>query len=199
MAKRRNGSSATNTRYHQLDSCLDDSYNPELCALSDLIKGKGLKKPKTQHLRLFAYVRFNTHATKPKPVTMKVLLDSGASDCVVNPKFTTKLKRAAKSSGTVFTTPGGKMKTTSLVEAQFTLPELHDDKLIKWKWHVTSNLGNYDAIIGRDLLQFLGIDMCFSDQTIQWQELSMPFKDADSPEVETYHIDESKSVTDGRI
>jgi hypothetical protein len=34
-------------------------------------------------------------------------------------------------------------------------------------------------IIGRDLLQALGLDICFSDQTIRWEESRMPFRSLD--------------------
>ena len=42
--------------------------------------------------------------------------------------------------------------------------------------HVTKDLGVYDMIIGRDLLQFLGIDVLFSTLTVEWDRADMPFK-----------------------
>ena len=47
------------------------------------------------------------------------------------------------------------MKTTRKCQAQFTLPELHDNRLIAWDVHVTKDLGVYDMIIGQDILEWI--------------------------------------------
>ena len=88
------------------------------------------------------------------------------------------------------------MATTSKVRAQFTLPELHDDKLIDWDVHVTSNLGAYDMIIGRDILEFLKIDICFSDHTIRWLEHTMPFKDGDAKVADAYYVQDDPNLAE---
>ena len=72
------------------------------------------------------------------------------------------------------------MNTTQKVKAQFTLPELHSDRLIEWELHVPKQLGKHDMIIGRDILQFLQIDLKFSDNTFEWDNAEMPFKDGDT-------------------
>ena len=118
----------------------------------------------------------NTRLGKPKPVTLKVLLDSGASESVICKEHVKKL-RLRKQSPQKWNTPGGKMVTNQMVKTQFTLPELQDSKLIEWDWHVVENLGAHDAIIGRDIMEFLGIDIRFSDQTVEWDGASMPFKE----------------------
>ena len=76
-----------------------------------------------------------------------------------------------------------------------TLPELHHDKLIDWSFHVTKTLGACDMIIGRDLLEFLGIDIKFSDQTVEWDSAVMPFKDVDDA-TGSFHVDEPPQVVD---
>ena len=42
----------------------------------------------------------------------------------------------------------------------------------------------YDMIIGRDMLQPLGIDIRFSDNIIEWDQHDMPFKDLVSDDEE---------------
>ena len=115
------------------------------------------------------------------PVMIRALLDSGASESLVSQKCVKKLriKKSGKSS-TAWSTPGGDMTTNQKVKAQFSIPELQDKKLIKWGLRVTQDMNNYDMIMGRDLLFFLKIDVLFSNQTIEWDDCSMPFKPADA-------------------
>jgi hypothetical protein len=84
--------------------------------------------------------------------------------------------------------------TSKKVKSQFTIPELHDNRLIEWDVHVTKSLGAYDMIIGQDLLEFLGIDVKFSDMTVEWENASMPFKEYNSRAAESYHINDPASV-----
>ena len=148
-------------------------------------------------MRPLAFVRFNTSLGKAKPVTIRALLDSGASESLVSQKYVKKLriKKTGKGS-TTWSTPGGDMTTNQKVKAQFSIPELQDKKLIEWDLHVTKDMKNYDMIIGRDLLSFLKIDVLFSNETIEWDDYSMPFKPADATLVH-YHIEESMAVQSG--
>ena len=97
---------------------------------------------------------------------------------------------------TVWTTPSGPMTTNAKAKAQFTLPELQDDKLIEWDLHVSESLGTYDMIIGRDLMEFLKIDICFSDMAVHWGTASMPFKDGDATPAESYHVQETPALAE---
>ena len=94
-----------------------------------------------------------------------------------------------------WTTPAGEVTTNTSVKSELTLPELHHDKVIQWSFHVTKSLGAYDMIIGRDLLEFLGIDIKFSTKTVEWDSALMPFKDVDDI-AEAFHIDEPPQVVD---
>ena len=108
-----------------------------------------------------------------------------------------KKLRLKKSNSTPvrWTTPAGEVTTNTSVKSELTLPELHHDKVIQWSFHVTKSLGAYDMIIGRDLLEFLGIDIKFSTKTVEWDSAVMPFKDVDDI-AEAFHVDEPPQVVD---
>jgi hypothetical protein len=88
----------------------------------------------------------------------------------------------------------GNFRYKGTVRAQFILPELHDDRMIEWEFHVTPSLGGYDMIIGRDVLEDLGIDLKFSAHEIEWDFATVPFKDAGSIKNSSFHIEEAESL-----
>ena len=165
-------------------------------SISDLIHGRRPKKaPKVTDLQPIVYVRFNTRPknAKPKPVTLKALVDSGGSATLVTAKYAAKLKKYTGMK-TVWSTPAGSMNTTQQVRAQFTMPELHDNRMIQWNVHVTKDLGNYDMIIGRDLISDLKMEINFNDNILVWDEHSIPLKDRDAPMKDAYHINEPEAT-----
>ncbi len=88
------------------------------------------------------------------------------------------------------------MCTSSRVKAEFTLPKLNNTTLIKWDLHVTKDLGAYDMIIGQDMLEFLQIDLKFSDQTVEWETATVPFKDPDADVLDSHHIADPDGLQD---
>ena len=173
--------------YDNLDECID------ACTVAQIVRGQNTKRARTdsvdKDLRPIAFVRFNTSRGKMKPVTIRALLDSGASETLVCEKYTKKLKlKTTSGKKTAWSTPGGTLTTSQRTKAQFTLPELHDDKLIEWNVHVTKDLGNYDMIIGRDILSFLQIDLRFSTKEVEWEHATMPFKHVDATPLDAYFI-----------
>ena len=84
------------------------------------------------------------------------------------------------------------MTTQNMVKASFTIPELQDDKMISWNLHITKDLGTHDMIIGRDILELLGVNIRFSDQTVQWGTKCVPFKDQDSTPFDVYFVNEDE-------
>ena len=48
-------------------------------------------------------------------------------------------------------------------------------------------------IIGRDMLKFLGVDIRFSTETVEWAGRSMPFKDVDDYH-SSFHVDEPQHL-----
>ena len=66
---------------------------------------------------------------------------------------------------------------------------------MEWDFYITKQLGAYDVIIGRDMLEFLKIDIKFSDVTIEWDYKSIPFKDQDST-LTDFYVKEPDMVED---
>ena len=80
-------SSEDNPTFKDLDECLD-SY---IMGRDIQSQSKPTKRRRTGYidkdLRPLAFVRFNTRQGKPKPVTIRALLDSGASESLVSSRF----------------------------------------------------------------------------------------------------------------
>ena len=102
---------------NSLDTCLNGSLDQ--CSIANLIQGQPKKKKKASHLHPIAFVQLNTWNGKPKPTTVKVLLNSGAavSLLVDTKKFVTKLRKKKKASQS-WNTPGGTLKITEVVKAK---------------------------------------------------------------------------------
>jgi len=114
-------------------------------------------------------------------VTVKALPDSGVSESFLTEKFAKKLRlKKSSNSSAVWTAPGGEMRTNQRVNAQFTVPALHEDRLAEWNPHVAKALGKCDMTIGSDILQFLKIDLRFSDNVAEWDGSELPFEDGEA-------------------
>ena len=178
------------SQYSSLDNLLD------ACTLVRDVRGHLNKKakvdPDQMDRRPLAFVRFNTRKGKPKPVMLKALLDSGASESLVTKQYATKLKKIK--SNRDWSTPNGSMSTNHMVRGQFTLPELQDNQLIEWNLHVADTLGSYDMILGRDVLEFIGLDISFKYKEVTWDQVSIPFKDKDATPLDAYHIDDPECL-----
>ena len=51
-------------------------------------------------------------------------------------------------------------------------------------------------IIGRDMIEFLGINIRFYDQTIEWDSRMMPFKYSEDAANGIFHVDEPEAVVE---
>ena len=190
--------SEDNSVFSTLDHRIDDKYfkGKDIMSIAQIIRGqtRPRKRQKTEDLRPVVYVRFNARRGQPKPVTLTALLDTGASATLIAEKYSKKLKLRSKKSDQVWTTPAGSLKTTATCRTQFSMPELHDNRVIEWEFHVTKNMGAYDMIIGRDILTDLGIDVKCSNMTVSWDNADIPWKDMALDMEENFHINEPEAV-----
>jgi len=125
-----------------------------------------------------------------------VLIDSGASGSIVSQEIAKKL-RITKTSECKWSTASGPMTTNKKTKLQFMLPELSETKLIEWKMHVVdSKTMNYDIILGRDILEQLGIIIDFKEKQITWEEISIPMRTKEAFENEGYFIHDSEIVAE---
>ena len=84
------------SEFNSLDECLDKAqqHSADLFLVSDLLRGQDkppAKKQKTKDVRPMVFVRFNSRLGKAKPVTLKCLLDTGASASIIAQKHAQKL------------------------------------------------------------------------------------------------------------
>ena len=161
----------TNQVYSTIDDCIDAAQqeSDDLYSIINLVRGQPpRKRQKTVDLKPIVYVRFNSRLGKAKPITLRCLLDTGASGSLVELSHAKKL-RMKKQGGakTVWTTPAGELSTGQKCQATFMLPEFHSDRVIEWDLHVTKNLGAYDMIIGRDILTDLGFKFDFTSMDME--------------------------------
>ena len=60
---------------------------------------------------------------------------------------------------------------------------------------VTKTLGNYNLIIGRDLLHKLGVDIGFSSKTMTWDDVTIDMKPPTCTREDTFHMEEELFVS----
>ena len=112
---------------------------------------------------------------------LKILLDSGCAATLINHKVIRTLK-ISKEKQTNWETKGGNFSTSGKCLVNFTLPALHEHRVITWNCYVDKSdqkSCNYDLIIGRDLMLEVGIDVCFSTAEIKWDNASTPMQSVD--------------------
>ena len=195
-----NISEESSMRYNDLDQCINDSFS-NLCKNNlfrrNIISGTQGRPPKRRRVDKIAPIlfgRLNTRAKgKPKPKSVKILLDSGGSASIISKSLTSKLDKT-RSDKTDWKTVAGTFSTNETVQAAFSLPELHEERMVTWKFHVTDSPMNYDMIIGQDLLSELRIDVLFSSNKVLWDFKDTPFKSVHATEKVDYHVVDSPCI-----
>ena len=126
--------------------------------------------------------RLKTTLGKPKGEDIKILLDSGANASLVAYDKVKNLQ-LKQTSTTNWNTAAGNFKTAKTVKADFKLPEFYTNRIINWKFHVTSSLGRYDMILGRDILNELEMGTDFKTKKMTWDGGEVPMKDMNNHDV----------------
>ena len=152
-----------------------------------------LYKSSVQDLVPLTFERMNLTRGKPKPQNIRILLDSGSSATVMCQWLVKRLK-VRKTVETQWKTMAGTVSTAGTAKVELSLPEFYEDKLLEWKVHLTPKLGNYDMIIGRDLLTELGIDIHFSTHTCTWGNSTIPMRKPDVEMRQSYLVEDSGPV-----
>ncbi len=124
-----------------------------------------------------------------------ILLDSGASQSVIHESLVQQSK-CLQVLPVSWTTVAGNFTTNKQVEITFKLPTLHEKRIVTSVVHVTSKLNTYDMIIGRDLLQELGIVLNLKENTIIWDDSITMMKGNDNSLKSVNSIENSKLLQD---
>ena len=142
-----------------------------------------VRKPQTKINKELSSVTVGLVYTRPgqrptdnqKPV--KILLDSGSSGSIIAKRHVKHLN-CVNTGNQQWTTKAGSFKTSRKALVSFVLSELQADKVITWEFHVDEEqTTHYDLLIGRDLLNEVGIDLLFSSKSISWEGHTTAMKD----------------------
>ncbi len=127
---------------------------------------------------LIVEIRYGDQLNKGR--NLKALIDTGSSGCIILNEFTIGIHHKKCEKSQQWMTKGGLFSTNGICPIKFYLPEFSTQECIKWNFHIDNSKqivkSRYDMIIGRDLLEQLPLDIKFSDQTLTWQEVTVPMK-----------------------
>lgn len=191
-----------NESFDSLDSCIEYRVQHDAHMLQRQLKRQSLsstnKKPKNQHLVPITFCHVHDQNGTNKLMDAKALLDSGGSGCLIAKHLAQNLPITTPTSQSTvqFLTAAGTYTSQGLVHLKFSMPELHHDRIIEWSFHVAENLGAYDVIIGRDLMQELPINLQFDTMEIEWDTARIPMRPIDATSQTSYLIQDPPAVAD---
>ena len=144
----------------------------------DIVNHRLKKKSKRQHAMTEVVGEIVNKDGKISAI--RILLDSGTSSTIILRDYALNISKY-KHESTKWRTMGGMFKTRRKAQLQFKLPEFSHNKKITWVAHVdehtNSTESQYDMIIGSDLMEALGITLCYKSKQITWDEVNVPMKD----------------------
>ena len=126
------------------------------------------------HLPVLQLAVKSSKDSPPKQIT--ALLDSGASSTIISRACVDKTPRFQQQE-TVWQTANGSFSTVSKTNLAIKFLELDEQKTVNYTVHVaTRQLTSYDMIIGRDLLNELGLVLDYAKNLVFWGDHSCPMK-----------------------
>ena len=151
-------------------------------SMAEMLRPK--KKVKKEHLSTITlgYLHSKKNSLKMKhQKRIKILFDTGCGATLIHHSLVKELKtREEKPSN--WSTKTGSFQTTKTCKIKFILPAFHKKRDISWRAYVdeTDKLSSrYDMIIGRDLLEELGINFLFSEKLMEWDNATTSMLDPD--------------------
>ena len=138
------------TSYNDIDSSINHALaDGETNAISTIVNKNNerpTKRSRLTHTVPILFGRIRTRLGKLKtPKDIRILLDSGGSGCIIKREFVKKL-RLKHDKTTEWTTAGGNFSTNARVDAEFMLPELNSQAVIKHQMHVCEGNMNLSLI-----------------------------------------------------
>ena len=107
------------------------------------------------------------------PECFNALLDSGASRSFVNSNNLV-LHEVDDTTPTIWDAMSGSITTVATKRLRIIPTMIITEQPVEHTWHVASNMGAMDLIIGRDLMQSLGLQMNFASNTLIWEGATLP-------------------------
>jgi len=110
---------------------------------------------------------------------LRVLFDSGSSHSMASIKCAKASKLTSLKKSRDFATAGGSFTVDQEATIHFNLSEFSESKVINWTFSVyrDSEALGYDMVIGRDLLDTLGVNLDFRKSVVDWEGIEVPMKD----------------------
>ena len=140
------------------------------------------------------FIDLKVKREKDTYVTFKALLDSGASFTLATEAVVRHLKKT-KDDVTSFKTAMGTFFTNQKCRTKMIFAEFNPTAEIMHTVHVAKSLGNYNLIIGQDLLHKLEIDIKFSTKTMCWNNVKINMKEPTCTIEDLFHVEEELFVT----
>jgi hypothetical protein len=136
---------------------------------STLVGQPNAKKQKTENLVPILHGLLLDKVESSARRSVKILLDSGASTSIAKASIASHLE-TTQTHRTQWRTVAGTFVTDKKAHGHLIFPELSTTKTVECDLHLSPSMTQYDVILGRDMLQSLGINLNFSNLTIEWEE-----------------------------
>ena len=95
----------------------------------------------------------------------------------------------------MFSKAAGHFSTYCKCLVKIKFPEFNPTAEISKTVHVTKTLGNYNLIIGQDLLHKQGVDISLSSKTMKWNNVTIDIKPPTCTCKDAFHVEEELFVS----